>query len=459
MNIGDTIDGKYLILEEIGEGGMGKVYKVEQGTKQFALKVCLEKDEDNIKRFKREVRLMASVKHDNVIEVLSENLDDATPYFIMPLCKFSIDKKFDKLQADQELAINILLQVCNGINALHISGIIHRDIKPKNVLINKENIVKVSDLGLGKFSDRDSTILTSSNIYMGTQGYIPPEFFKSGGTKNANVKSDIYQLGKTIYNVFTNSNPTLIEKDRLPGGLLYIVRKCIADNPDDRYKSVGELANALNNYLLSLKPQANPVNAYENLINVAKDNLKTNSYDKENVESIIAMLFHFKDDPETFFKKFNEIPKPVLEIIASNFPILCADLIDIYSSTTESYFRDSRISFSDAEFVANAMNRIFKGSQDIDTKIKAMRMTLFASVWCNRYNAMEIFDQMLQEIKDDQEAVAVVEMLKENQEFYEQVADRVPATKLNPIIQYLQKEIQNKLEEEKIKRLKVIDEW
>ncbi|NOU46792.1 MAG: serine/threonine protein kinase [Bacteroidales bacterium] len=459
MNIGDRIDGKYLILEEIGEGGMGKVYEVEQEGEHFALKVCLEKDEETIKRFKREVRLMASVKHENVIEVLSDNLDGDSPYFIMPLCKFSIDKKLDKLQANQELAINILLQVCNGINALHISGIIHRDIKPKNVLVDKANVVKVSDLGLGKFNDRDSSILTSSNVYMGTQGYIPPEFFKSGGTKNANVKSDIYQLGKTIYNVFTNSNPTLIEKDRLPGGLLYIVRKCIADNPEDRYKSVGELENALNNYLLSLKPQANPANVYENLINVAKDNLKLKTYDKENVENIISTLFHFKDYPETFFKKFNDIPKPILEIIASNFPALCSNLIDIYVSTTETYFKESRINFSDAELVADAMKMIFKGSKEFETKLKAMRMTLFASFWCNRYNAMEVFDLMLQDIKDDQEAIAVSEMLKENPEYYELLADRVPATKLHPTIQRLQKEIQNKLEEEKLERLKEIDEW
>lgn len=141
MNIGDKIDGKYLILEEIGEGGMGKVFKVQQGDNLFALKVCLDSDEEIIKRFRREVRLMASIKHENVIEVLAENLDVAIPYFVMPLCKFSIDKKLDILQANQELAIKILLQVCKGIYAIHSSGIIHRDIKPKNILISTDKKV------------------------------------------------------------------------------------------------------------------------------------------------------------------------------------------------------------------------------------------------------------------------------------------------------------------------------
>ena len=459
MNIGDTIDGKYIILAEIGEGGMGRVFKVQNGTDCFALKVCLEKDEASIKRFKREVRLMASIKHENVIEVLDENLDDLIPYFVMPLCKFSIDKKLDKLQANPELAIEILLQVCNGINAIHLSGIIHRDIKPKNILISKDNKVKISDLGLGKFNDRDSTILTGSNVYMGTQGYIPPEFFKSGGTKNANVKSDIYQLGKTIYNIFTNRNPTLIEKDILSGGLLYIIQKCISDNPDNRYKSVGELENALNNYLLSLNPKTNPTNAYENLINIAKDYLKVNQYEKTNVEEIIQTLFYFKDDPETFFKKFNLIPKQVLEIIASNFPTLCSSIIDVYSTTTERYFKESRIDFSEAELVANSMNRIFKESKDLETKIKAMRMTLFASVYCNRYNAMEVFDLMLQDIKNNQDAVAVVEMLRDNLDSYEYIADRVPSSRLHPLIQAIQLEIKQRKEEENAKRNAEIAEW
>ncbi len=459
MTTSETIDGKYIILSEIGEGGMGKVFKVQEGDELFALKVCREKDEDSIARFKREVRLMASIKHDNVIEVLDENLDCATPYFVMPLCRFSIDTQLDKLQSNQELAIDILLQACNGINAIHLSGIIHRDIKPKNILISQDNKVKISDLGLGKFEDRDTTVLTSSNAYMGTQGFIPPEFYKIGGTKNANVRSDIYQLGKTIYNVFTNRTPTLIEKDILPGGLLYIIQKCIYDNPENRYKSVGELENALTNYLLSLKPQANPTNAFENLINVAKENLKANQYDKDNVEDIIKTLFSFNDDPEAFFTRFNSIPNQILEIVAGNFPALCSDLIDVYSSTTEKYFRESRIDFSKAELVANAMNQIFKGTKDLETKIKAMRMTLFASVYCNRYNAMEVFDLMLQDTKNDQDAVAVVEMLKDNLDSYEHIADRVPSTKLHPLIQVLQQNIKQRNEEENAKRNASLSEW
>jgi serine/threonine protein kinase len=459
MKIGDIIDGKYRILDEIGEGGMGKVFRVSQGNQFFALKVCLESDEESIKRFKREVRLMASIKHENVIAVLDTNLDIEYPYFIMPLCKFSIDTKLEKFQENPELAIDILLQACNGVNAVHLSGVIHRDIKPKNILISQENQVKVSDLGLGKFVFRDSSILTSSNAFMGTQGFIPPEFYKNGGTKNADIRSDIYQLGKTIYNVFTNSPPTLIERDILPGGLLFIIQKCISDNPLNRYQSVGELENALNNYLLAMKPEANPLNAFENLINIAKDNLKRNTYDKENVENIIELLFGFKDEPEVFFNRYNEIPSQIIEVVTSNFPELSKELMSIYNATVEKYFREEHINFSEAELVANSMNKVFNSTEDLNVKIMAMRITLFASVYCNRYNAMEVFDNMIQTISDNQDAIATTEMLKDNLESYSYISNRIPSNKLHPLIQAIQKDIENKKADEIAKRNNEINNW
>jgi eukaryotic-like serine/threonine-protein kinase len=459
MNIGDTIDNKYTIEREIGEGGMGKVFKVSYNNNNYALKICIEKDEESIKRFKREVRLMKSIVHENVIEVIDMNLENDPPYFVMPLCKFSIDTKIDKLIANPKLAIDILLQACKGISAIHSSKVIHRDIKPKNMLLGYDNKIKVSDLGLGKFQNRDSTVLTHSLAYMGTQGYIPPEFFTRGGSKNADVRSDIYQLGKTIYNIFTNSDPYLIERDRLPGGLLYIVKKCTSDNSEDRYQTVGGLENALNNYLLALDPANNPLNAFENSINIAKENLKRKEYVEDNVEEIVTLLFHFKDDSELFFKNFNKIPKQILQVISNDYPKLCRDLLSIYIPTIQKYFEESRYDFSDAEDVANGMSRIFNGSKDIGIKVEAMQITLFAAVFCNRFAAMEVFDGMLQTIKNDQDALAVSEMLKANIDYYKAISDRIPRLRLHPLIQRLQIEVEEIKAAEKAKQDLDYEEW
>lgn len=455
MKVGTKINSKYKVIKAIGEGGMGRVVQVETKSEEFALKYCIETDPESIKRFKREVRLMESIEHGNVLEILDSDLDHDPPYFVMPLCKFSLDTQIETLSKEPARAIRLLLKVCKGINAIHLSGVVHRDIKPKNILISEDNKIKVSDLGLGKFSERDSTILTQSDIYMGTQGYIPPEFFKVGGTKNADARSDIYQMGKTIYNVFTNQNPVLIEKDRLPGGLLFIIQKCIADDPDDRYQTISELQSALNNYLLALEPESNPLNAFDNLINEAKQNISFNQFDRKNAEAIIHLLFALKDDPEVFFEKSKKIPSRLLEAIASNYKSLIKDYLNVYIPTINKYFKECKIDFADAEPVALQMKSVFNGTKEIDVKVKALQLTLFVASHCNRYKAMDYFDAMIQSIKTEQEAVAVAEMLKSHADYYMDLYDRVPATRLHVIIQKVQNDIRKKAE----KRSSSRDDW
>jgi eukaryotic-like serine/threonine-protein kinase len=450
MNIGENIDGKYEIISKLGKGGMGEVFKVKCDDKYFALKVCNDKHEDIIKRFKREVKIMASIEHANVIKVIDSNLDYTEPYFVMPLYKASMDEIIESNKDKQKLIISMLLIVCKGINAIHLSGVIHRDIKPKNILINNKNDLVISDLGLGKFTDSDSSILTSSNALLGTMGYIPPEFYEKNGTQKANIPSDIFQLGKTIYNVFTNKNPAVIEQDILPGGLLYIVTKSTEDKPEERYQSVGDLEDALNNYHLSLEPESNPINAFSNLINIAKDNLKQNIYVRSNIDEIIPSIIAFKDDPVVFFNQFNKIPVRLLEIVSSNFPSHCTNLLETYCPTIEQYFKNNRIDFADAELVAASMYAIHMNTNQTVIKIKTLKVTLFTSVYCNRFNAIDVFNKMLEGINDNEDAVAVVEMLKENKDDYKYIADNIPKRKLHTLIQALQEEIKEENEKKEI---------
>jgi hypothetical protein len=105
------------------------------------------------------------------------------------------------------------------------------------------------------------------------------------------------------------------------------------------------------------------------------------------------------------------------------------------------------------------MNLVFKLTKDLDVKIMAMRITLFASSYCNRYNAMEVFDNMIQTIKDNQEAVAVTEMLKDNLESYSFISNRVPSNKLHPLIQVIQQKIEGEKAEEIANRNDAINNW
>ena len=229
--IGTKLDN-YNIIEQIGKGGFAEVYKCQHSEtmEYFALKICTKDEGDNFKRFAREVRLMNSISHPNVVSIEFSNIDNKPYYFVMPLAKASLESYIPKLKDNHTFALKVFLEVCQGIKAIHKSGKFHRDIKPDNVLILPDDTILVSDLGLGKFEHRDSTILTSSNIYMGTEGYIPPEFKTAQGTKNADKRGDIYQLGKMLYKVLTGENPILIETRTLPSSLIYIISKATKDN-------------------------------------------------------------------------------------------------------------------------------------------------------------------------------------------------------------------------------------
>ena len=183
--------GEYEKIEEIGHGASGFVYKVKKGSDFFALKACTGLYPDALKRFDREIRIAQSLNHPNVIHVYDYDMGASNPYFVMDLCEGSALRSLNEKSFEELIALSI--EVCEGIRALHDAGVIHRDIKPGNIL-SKDGQVKITDFSFGAFIDHDSTTLTTSSQIVGTQGYIAPEII-SGGGHQATFLSDIFSLG------------------------------------------------------------------------------------------------------------------------------------------------------------------------------------------------------------------------------------------------------------------------
>ena len=172
MNVGDKL-GKYTIQEHIKDGGMGAVYKVMSNGIIYAMKTILPNaSADSILRFRREARMLQSVKSEHVIEVLDCDFNISTPYYIMPYCSSSLTTETTKLSFDEK--IKACIEFCKGIQSLHEAGVCHRDIKPDNALF-LNGVLKITDLGGGRFVNRDTATLTQFG-YIGTQGYMPPEY-------------------------------------------------------------------------------------------------------------------------------------------------------------------------------------------------------------------------------------------------------------------------------------------
>ena len=245
---GRTIGG-YNTLAEIGSGGQGAVYRAwDPSSGQIvALKTLLaygEGDLDAVRRFRREAELAAEVEHPNVIRILDSGWDQDSHYIVMDLLPLSVAdliRSFGQLPVGR--AVDICRQAALGLQAANDQGIIHRDVKPSNLLVGHDATVKVTDFGLARSSNLPT--MTSAGVVMGTQRYMAPEQRKDA---RVDTRADIYSLGLVLHEMLTGtvpSGPVLEEGPEIPVILRPIVRRSLNISPEHRFQSPGEFAAAL----------------------------------------------------------------------------------------------------------------------------------------------------------------------------------------------------------------------
>lgn len=440
------IDNRYNIVDKLGEGGFGIVYKCydTEKSENVAVKTCKSTNEEEIRRFKREVRLIERIKQKNVINIRDKSFSHDPIYFVMPLARCNLSQFLKTNDFNQEEIIELFIKVCEGVNSIHLSGEVHRDINPNNVLVMEGERLVISDLGLGKFEERDSTVLTKTDVMMGTRGYIPPEFMQLGGTKNADRRSDIFQLGKTLYYMLTEEFPHYIKKGFLDPSLEYIVLKSIKTDPDNRYQNVNQLVDGLRSYLNSLDPDTYPIISIDSEIETLKDELIEGTYSEERLENIIKYLYSLKADTHVFLEKFDNVPEEVYEIFIESLFDEFKQIITIYTDVLERFLNNYNYGFSYAETVARKMRKIYYNTNDNELKSLALKNILISSVTCNRWAAMDVFDSILLNIEDDTEAYIVSEMIKENMDLYSNTYDRINVYELHPRLQEIWRKIEEK---------------
>lgn len=264
---GQKINDRYEIIRIIGEGGMANVYLAEDTilNRKVAVKVLrgdLATDEKFVRRFQREALSASSLSHPNIVEIYDVGEDDGNFYIVMEYIEGKNLKQLIKKRTKLSLpeTLDIMKQLTDGIAHAHDLFIIHRDIKPQNMLILDNGLVKITDFGIA--IALNSTQLTQTNSVMGSVHYLPPE---QAAGKGATVKSDIYSLGIMMYELLTGKLPFkgenaveialkqmkeplpyIRESDSsIPQSVENIVLKACAKNPKNRYNSVKEMYNDL----------------------------------------------------------------------------------------------------------------------------------------------------------------------------------------------------------------------
>ena len=266
---GVRLNSRYEILERIGRGGMADVYratdhKLNRPVAVKVLKKEFREDENFVQKFQSEARAAAGLMHPNVVNVYDVGTYKGLWYMVMELVDGITLKEYinKKGRLSWKEAISVSIQVCSGIQAAHQKNIIHRDIKPQNIIISKDGKVKVTDFGIA----RATTSQTTTTSMMGSVHYTAPEQARRGFS---DIRSDIYSMGITMYEMVTGPVPfdgdsvvTVALKHireeivppshyvRLPRSLEQIILKATQKNPDFRYQDLDDMILDLKHSLL-----------------------------------------------------------------------------------------------------------------------------------------------------------------------------------------------------------------
>ncbi len=265
--VGTTLGGRYEILEKIGSGGMASVFKAKDTllNRYVAIKIlrdALEGEEQVVSNFIKEAQSSASLSHNNVVSVFDVGEDQGINYMVMELVDGITLKEYIKENGalPWQEACDYAIQIAQGIGEAHSRNIIHRDIKPQNIIMTADKTLKVTDFGIARAIAADTTIVGGTAL--GSVHYISPEQARGGFT---DARSDIYSLGIVLYEMLTGKVPfdgdtpvsvalMHLEKEpvnvkcvnmTIPTDLAYVVMKAIAKEQSARYQNVNEMLDDL----------------------------------------------------------------------------------------------------------------------------------------------------------------------------------------------------------------------
>ena len=418
----------YLNMNKIGSGGFGTVWKCKRKDdgRIFAKKSLDDgSDEDAVRRFKREVRIISQLDHPNIVKVIWKRLSEEPYFYIMPLFRASLREQIPQIVGDTDRIRKIFTAVLDAVEYAHGQGIIHRDLKPENVLLNSDEDVVVSDFGLGRDFDAESTRQTQTGFGLGTPLYMAPEQFSDA--KNCSSASDIYACGRILLELYSGIL-TLGGQDftNLPPEIEVIVRRCCEPEPSRRFLTVTDLKIA-----------------YQSIYDASVLSEQLSALDSV-ITRLSAVDECSEDDAKVLYEGLlariadgDLIQNAVMSVTPKAFSVIERLDVEAARSIIKRFVEvmtGQGWPFSFTDKIGSKCRELFDVMSDFEVKADLIYCACEVGASHNRWHVMEIAADLLARRKEAGEVIPLKERLDRIPQYHDVLSHYVKREKLAPLL-------------------------
>lgn len=336
-----------------------------------------------MERFEKEIRLIQRLSHPNIIQIINYSIDDDKFYYIMPRLKCSLSKIIPELYNKIDRQYKVISEILNGLEYLHSEGVIHRDLKPQNILYNSDTDIVISDFGLSRQVNSDSTRLTQTGIIFGTLRYASPEQLYNSGS--VDERTDIFAVGVLIKAIVSNDFNNPINSPEIN----YLIEKCTENNPDKRFSSVVQLRSAVDTIykrLLGIEETTE----LESLLS----KLKVGKIDYNEIHKLSLKLLN-EDNKDKIEEYFFNIPEALFLDMEKNESSLLESLV----IKLQEYFTNQSWGFSYTDTIGTNCLKLYNVSQNETIRANLLYTIIQVGISHNRFYVMDIAANLLAKLK------------------------------------------------------------
>jgi serine/threonine protein kinase len=409
-----VVGGRYELERVIGSGGFADVYRSidlqapPSKAAVVAVKVLRDDGDDEVRRrFLRELRLLETLEHPNVVSVLAHGVDGPGAWYAMPLATGNLAELIDRVAGDEREIFTIVRQLAAGLAYIHDSGVYHRDLKPANALYFPNERWAISDFGLAREADRQTTALTSTlRQGFGTFHYAAPEQWQSA--KHAGHLADVFSLGKILQALVTGMVP--VYNAELPGGIYRpVIYRATRPRPEDRYPSVAALLDDLHRAVAAPKGHWQTT---ADALGRLRERLRVDEPDETAFRDLLDLAVRFEEGPvvrEGVTRILAELSPDAIRGLWTLDPEAFRDLISRFAA----YVAVTAFDFAYTDVLADLLDRAVTETRDDDVLRAAAAALPALGLSHNRWHVRDVLVRILQSVRTSVEAMAALDGLRQ----------------------------------------------